>query len=91
MLLIVFAVIVSLVIAVTTRFTAPAPIAPVLKASAAPTIQHMNRDAVRWVPPVQETALLLLPSDAALELPSEPMIATLSLEESLGNRPPPLR
>lgn len=91
MLLVIAAVVLSLIVAVTTRFTTSAPIVPVVQTSAAPSIQHMNRDAVRWAPPVQASALLLLPSYGALELPREPVAAAFSLEESLSNRPPPLR
>jgi hypothetical protein len=90
MLLVVVAVVVSLILAVTTRFSAPAPIIPVVQTSAAPSIQHMNRDALGWAPPIQRAGLLLLPTDSSLELPSAPVFVALSLEQSLGNRPPPV-
>lgn len=87
---VVLAVVFSLFIAVTTRFTAPLPTAVTVKAGASPVVQHMNQDAVGWAPPIQRVGLLLPPRVRALEPAIEPLLATLSLEKRLCNRAPPL-
>src|SRR5277367_7186835 len=51
--------------------------------------QHMDRDAVRWVPAVPLVAVLDAPAFYPLVAPAGPPLPGLLLDESLYNRPPP--
>jgi len=51
--------------------------------------QHMDRDAVRWMPAVPVVATLDAPSFYPLVAPAGPPLPGLLLDESLYNRPPP--
>ena len=51
--------------------------------------QHMDRDAIRWVPPVSEIATEQAPTFYSRMAPVGPPLPTFLIEENLYNRPPP--
>lgn len=51
--------------------------------------QHIDRDAVGWVPPVPILANLQAPTFYPYVAPAGPPLASLLFGESLYNRPPP--
>jgi len=51
--------------------------------------QHMNRDAVGFVPPVPVFAAFQAPTSYPYVAPAGPPLAVILLEQSLYNRPPP--
>jgi len=51
--------------------------------------QHMNRDAVGFVPPVPVFAAFQAPTSYPYFAPAGPPLAVILLDESLYNRPPP--
>lgn len=51
--------------------------------------QHMDRDAVRWVVPVLQLTVLLVPVFYLGAAPAAPRFSALRIEPSLYNRPPP--
>jgi hypothetical protein len=51
--------------------------------------QHLDRDAVRWVPPVPTLVGLQAPTFYPRIAPAGPPVPGLVLEEPLYNRPPP--
>ena len=53
--------------------------------------QHMDRDAVRWVPSVPVLLALEAPSFYPHVAPAGPPLPVLLFEKSLYNRPPPAR
>jgi hypothetical protein len=55
-----------------------------------PMRQHMDHDAVRWVPPIPPVALLQVPTFYPYVAPAGPPLANLLFDKSLYNRPPPL-
>lgn len=52
--------------------------------------QHLDRDAARWVPPVQVSITLDAPTFYPRIAPAGPPLPGLVLDEPLYNRPPPL-
>ena len=55
------------------------------------TRQHLDQDAVRWLPPIATIVLLDTPTFYPRIAPAAPPLPGLVFEESLYNRPPPLR
>lgn len=53
--------------------------------------QHLDRDAVRWLPPVTVVVQLDAPTFYPRVAPAAPPLPGLLFEESLYNRPPPVR
>jgi hypothetical protein len=51
--------------------------------------QHMNRDAVGFVPPVPVFSTFRAPTAYPYVAPAGPPLAVILLDESLYNRPPP--
>jgi len=51
--------------------------------------QHLDRDAAQWVPPVPVFAALQPPTFYPYVAPAGPPLASVLLDESLYNRPPP--
>ena len=51
--------------------------------------QHMDRDAVRWAPPVAKITVAQAPMFSPRVAPDGPPLPTLLLEENLFTRPPP--
>jgi hypothetical protein len=51
--------------------------------------QHLDRDAVRWVPPVPTLVGLQAPTFYPRIAPAGPPLPGLVLDEPLYNRPPP--
>jgi hypothetical protein len=51
--------------------------------------QHLDRDAVRWVPPVPTFTALQLPTFYPYVAPAGPPLANVLFDKSLYNRPPP--
>jgi hypothetical protein len=81
----------SLVVSVATRTFHLASSATVtVQSSAAQGMrQHMNRDAVGFVPPVRVFAAFQAPTSYPYIAPAGPPQAVILLDESLYNRPPP--
>jgi hypothetical protein len=53
------------------------------------TRQHMDRDAVRWIPVVPVATILEPPTFYPRALPAKPRLPSVPIEENLYNRPPP--
>ncbi|HZR66912.1 MAG TPA: hypothetical protein VFA85_17355 [Terriglobales bacterium] len=51
--------------------------------------QHLDRDAVRWVPPISVFAAFEIPAFYPFVAPAGPPMAAILFDESLYNRPPP--
>lgn len=51
--------------------------------------QHLDRDAVRWLPPSPVLAALQAPTFYPLVAPAGPPLPATLLDENLYNRPPP--
>jgi hypothetical protein len=51
--------------------------------------QHMDRDAVRWIPPIPVLFALEAPSFYPHVAPAGPLLPVLLFDKSLYNRPPP--
>jgi hypothetical protein len=51
--------------------------------------QHLDRDAVRWVPPVPILVALQVPTFYPRVAPAGPPVPTVLFDERLANRPPP--
>lgn len=51
--------------------------------------QHLDRDAVRWNPPVQVHFALQAPTYYPRFAPAGPPLPTVLFDESFTNRPPP--
>jgi hypothetical protein len=72
----------------TFRLTIPQGVT-VSSGDAQATRQHMDRDAVRWIPPVPVVTVLEVPTFYPYVAPAGPPIATVLFDKSLYNRPPP--
>jgi hypothetical protein len=81
----------GLSVSVATRtFRARFSTVTIVKAIAGPPIrQHMDRDAMKWVPPVATLTVLEVPVFYPRFALSGPPLPRLYYEESLFNRPPP--
>jgi len=53
--------------------------------------QHLDRDAVRWIPPVRTLISLESPTFYPRVAPAGPPLPVLLLDSPLYNRPPPAR
>ena len=51
--------------------------------------QHMDRDAVWWLPPVPVLTMLQVPTFYPYVAPAGPPLPSMIFDESLTNRPPP--
>lgn len=51
--------------------------------------QHLDRDAVRWAPPVPVFSILQAPRFYPRVAPAGPPLPSVPFDESLSNRPPP--
>jgi hypothetical protein len=63
--------------------------ATVASHSAQPMRQHLDRDAVQWVPPVLVFSILQVPAFYPHVAPAIPSLPSVPIDESLSNRPPP--
>ncbi|HXZ32344.1 MAG TPA: hypothetical protein VEH30_08685 [Terriglobales bacterium] len=87
-------VICSLTLSVTTRFSnvisSPTHTAKMVDGrSVEPKRQHLNRDAIRWLPPVvSSTVLVCVRLHPPIE-PTGPSLPKDTFYETLYNRPPP--
>jgi hypothetical protein len=81
----------SLVVTLATRtFRLTIPHGVSIHSSAAEAMrQHLDSDAVRWVPPVQAVTTLQAPTFYPHVAPAGPPLGVILLDESLYNRPPP--
>jgi len=88
---IIFLAILSLTLSLATRISVPSTSDSITAQSAAPQAmrQHLDSDAAQWVPPVAPRLRLEVISFYPRFSPAGPPIATLFLEKSLYNRPPP--
>ena len=83
-------VLLSLVIALATRFQATVQDTATVQSSASRAMrQHMNQDAVRWAVPILQLTVLQAPTFHPRVVPAGPSLPNLSVEENLYNRPPP--
>jgi hypothetical protein len=51
--------------------------------------QHLDRDAVQWVPPAPVFTILQVPAFYPHVVPAIPSLPLVPIDESLSNRPPP--
>ena len=72
----------------TFRLTIPQTLT-VQSGAAQATRQHLDRDAVKWVPPVPVFTTLQAPAFYPRFAPAGPPLPTVLFDESLSNRPPP--
>ena len=81
----------SLVVTLATRtFHVAIPQGVTIRSGAAQAMrQHLDRDAVRWVPPVPILTALQAPTFYPHVAPAGSPLGVLLLDESLYNRPPP--
>jgi len=81
----------SLTVSLATRtFRLTIPHSVNIQANSAQAIrQHMDRDAVRWVPSVPVLFVLEAPSFYPHVAPAGPPLPVLLFDQSLYNRPPP--
>ena len=83
-------VLLSLVVALATRFQVTVQDTITVQSIASRAMgQHMNQDAVRWVVPILQLTVLQAPTFHPHVVPAGPSLPSLSVEESLYNRPPP--
>jgi hypothetical protein len=84
-------VLLSLTVSLATRtFRLTIPHGVIVQSNTAQAMrQHMDRDAVKWVPPVRLFTVLQAPTFYPHVSPAGPPLGVLLLDESLSNRPPP--
>lgn len=81
----------GLTVSLATRtFRITTPHVPTVQSSASQAMrQHLDRDAVRWVPPVPLLTTLQVPTFYPHVAPAGPPLPAILIGESLYNRPPP--
>jgi hypothetical protein len=89
--LIVVLAICGLTVSLATRtFRLTVPHAITVKSGSAEAMrQHLNRDAVGWIPPIPVLSLLPQPASYRVVAPSGPPLPIILIHDSLYNRPPP--